>query len=162
MTDRPGLYPLDTAGGEQARAQYNDMEIDVLARTLWGEARNQGSAGMQAVACVILNRVRVARHFGGYWWGNDIRAVCHKPYQFSCWNRNDPNLRKLIAVTESDIHFATAKRIARRAVLGFLDDQTYGADHYHARHVAPAWAKGRRPSNVIGQHIFYKLVEIGA
>ena len=29
---------------------------DVLARTLWAEARGEGQAGMEAVACVILNR----------------------------------------------------------------------------------------------------------
>jgi spore germination cell wall hydrolase CwlJ-like protein len=160
MTDKPKLFPLASAESDDAREKYSEMEIDTLSRTLWGEARNQGSAGMQAVACVIINRVRTARHFGGYWWGNDIREVCHKPYQFSCWNKNDPNLQKLIAVSEEDIHFVTAKRVARRAVLGFLDDQTYGADHYHARHVSPVWAKGKRPTNIIGQHVFYRLVEV--
>ena len=158
MTDRPALFPLPGGDSADARALYTDMEIDTMARTLWGEARSEGSAGMQAVACVILNRVKTARVFGGYWWGNDIVQVCHKPYQFSCWNKADPNYRKLLAVTDSDIHFATAKRIARRAVLGFTDDPTYGADHYHTKAIAPHWAKGKKPTNVIGQHIFYKLI----
>ena len=63
----------------------------------------------------------------------------------------------MISVTEKDVYFATAKRIARRAILGFIDDPTYGADHYHAKYVSPYWAKGQRPTTVIGQHLFYKL-----
>ena len=31
-------------------ALYHELEVDTLARTMWGEARNQGSIGMQAVA----------------------------------------------------------------------------------------------------------------
>lgn len=160
MTDRPILFPLPNAESPAARSAYDEMEVEVLARTLWGEARNQGSAGMQAVAAVILNRVATARRLGGYWWGNTILQVCHKPYQFSCWNKTDPNYRRLLAVTEADLYFATALRIARRARLGFIVDPTYGADHYHARHILPEWAKGRCPTNIIGQHVFYKLVEV--
>jgi spore germination cell wall hydrolase CwlJ-like protein len=57
----------------------------VLARTLWAEARSQGGEGMHAVANVILNRAAQPD-----WWGKDIRSVCLAPYQFSCWNENDP------------------------------------------------------------------------
>jgi len=141
-----------------AHAFYRDLEIDVLARTLWGEARGEGSAGMQAVACVILNRARIAQAKGHYWWGNNIIQVCQKPYQFSCWNRSDPNFRKLQSVDEGDLYFATAGRIARRALHCGLADITHGATHYHAASITPYWAKGERPSAVIGSHVFYKLV----
>lgn len=160
MTDTPSLFPLPGGVHPAARELYTDLEIDVMARTLWGEARNEGTAGMQAVACVILNRIKTARALGGYWWGHNIIEVCHKPYQFSCWNKTDPNYRKLLAVTDDNIHFATAKRISRRAVLGFIDDPTYGADHYHTKAVAPYWSQGKTPTNVIGQHVFFKLVEV--
>ncbi len=160
MTDRPVLIPLQGGAAAATPEAYNELTIDILARTLWGEARNEGTAGMQAVACVVLNRVNTAREFGGYWWGNTIIEVCHKAYQFSCWNKTDPNYRKLIAVTDENIHFATAKRIARRAVLGFIDDPTYGADHYHTRAVKPYWSRGKTPTNVIGQHVFFKLVKV--
>lgn len=139
---------------------YNELAIDVLARTLWGEARGEGATGMEAVACVILNRVVVAAAKGGtYWWGNDIITVCQKPYQFSCWNRSDPNYRKLLEVTDQDIHFATALRIARRAIAGTLVDTTDGATHYHARFIMPHWAKGEVPTLSLKNHIFYKLIE---
>lgn len=113
---------------------------------------------MKAVACVILNRVKVAQEAGKYWWGNNIIQVCQKPYQFSCWNRSDPNLKKLLAVEESDLHFASALRIARRAVIGHLADITDGATHYHAAGIEPYWARREKPCAVIGKHIFYCIV----
>lgn len=139
---------------------YDALAVDVLARTLWGEARGEGAAGMEAVACVILNRVHVADAKGGYWWGRDIVSVCQKPYQFSCWNRSDPNYRVLLTVTDKDVHFATALRLARRAVIGALPDTTGGATHYHAKSILPDWAAGQAPTAVIGRHIFYKLIEV--
>lgn len=143
-----------------AASFYRDLEVDVLARTLWGEARGEGDMGMEAVANVIINRVRVAQARGGYWWGDTIIAVCQKPYQFSCWNRSDANYKKLQEVTEkTDVYFATAMRIARRAVAGTLADQTGGATHYHARSITPNWAVGQNPTKQIGHHLFYALVE---
>ncbi len=137
-----------------------ELEADTLARTIFGEARNEGAVGMEAVACVVLNRVRVARKMRGYWWGNSIIQVCQKPYQFSCWNRDDPNRKRVLEVDESNIYFVTCKRIAHRAVIGALRDITNGATHYHADYVLPYWAKGEKPVTKIGRHIFFKLVEV--
>jgi spore germination cell wall hydrolase CwlJ-like protein len=160
MKDRPKLFPLVTGGGDHARQMYSELEIDTLARTLWGEARGEGMTGMQAVACVILNRVAVARRMGGYWWGNDVIQVCQKPYQFSCWNRQDANYPKLVSVRQDDLHFSWAVKVATRAMLGFLKDETKGATHYHARNILPDWAKGKASTAIIGRHVFYKLIEV--
>jgi len=139
---------------------YRELEIDVLARTIFGEARGEPIEGMEAVACVVLNRVRISEEKGRYWWGNGIIGVCQKPYQFSCWNRNDPSYQRLINVREDNIYFASALRIARRAVIGALKDVTKGATHYHADYVDPYWARGEEPVKIIGRHLFYKLVEV--
>lgn len=88
---------------------------------------------------------------------NDIIQVCQKPYQFSCWNRSDPNFMKLQEVDESNLYFATALRIARRAVIDQLEDITNKATHYHAVGIEPYWAKNQKPCAVIGNHIFYCL-----
>jgi spore germination cell wall hydrolase CwlJ-like protein len=146
------------AGNTNAADYYRALEIDVLARTLWGEARGEGTIGMHAVANTIINRVKVAQDHGSYWWGNNIIQVCQKPYQFSCWNRSDANFKKLTAVDDKDLYFATAKRIAARAVIGALEDITEGATHYHASGISPYWARNERPTTVIGNHIFYRLV----
>jgi N-acetylmuramoyl-L-alanine amidase len=150
----------DMPENKDAAAFYQQLEIDTLARTLWGEARGEGTDGMQAVAHVILNRVAVAQRHGKYWWGNNIIQVCQKPYQFSCWNRSDPNFKKLLAVDEQDLHFATALRLARRAVIDALgEDITNAATHYHADSITPYWAKNEAISARIGKHIFYALVK---
>jgi spore germination cell wall hydrolase CwlJ-like protein len=150
---------LPNANATNAVEFLKNLETDVLARTIWGEARGEGKEGMEAVSSVILNRVEVAKRLDGYWWGNTIIQVCQKPYQFSCWNKLDPNFKKLISVDEDDMHFATALRVARRAMLGFIKDRTYGATHYHTIAIMPDWAKGQKPTTRIGHHVFYSLVE---
>ena len=137
-------------------AQNN--EVDTLARTLYGEARGEGVKGIEAVACVILNRVKMADDNGGhFWWGNDILSVCRKPYQFSCWNKNDLNAQKIMQIDQNDAAFAICTRVARRAAAGVLRDFTEGATHYHALSAAPLWADGQVPLFILGHHVFYRL-----
>lgn len=128
--------------------------VDILARTLWGEARGEGKVGMQAVANVVMNRVAKPG-----WWGQGIISVCLKPKQFSCWNGDDPNLPKVQAVTTDDSAFVTALEIANEAVAGTLADITMGATSYK-ENVLPwpsAWGTQVDPLVVIGNHSFYNL-----
>lgn len=126
--------------------------VDILARTIWGEARGEGKEGMEAVACVVLNRASHPR-----WWGVDIISVCQKPWQFSCWNVSDPNREKLLAVTGADPVFTTALAVADAAVNGQLVDVTQGADSYYAKtSPLPDWAASLSPVASVGNHVFYK------
>ncbi|WP_417783554.1 cell wall hydrolase [Terasakiella pusilla] len=133
-----------------------ETAIDTLARTLYGEARGEKVRGIEAVACVIINRVEKALKRGGYWWGSDVEKVCLKPWQFSCWNVNDPNREKILQVDRQNKVFATCLRVARRAVFGALTDMTGGATHYHVDGLLPAWARYQIPCVEIGQHVFYR------
>ncbi|MGF1609740.1 MAG: cell wall hydrolase [Kiloniellales bacterium] len=126
------------------------QEVDIVARTIWGEARGEGNRGMQAVANVIANR---AARPG--WWGSDFISVCMKPYQFSAWNSNDPNSGKAARVTEADAQFRVALDLAGKAVAGVLPDITGGATHYHTHAVSPGWASSLRKTADIGNHVFY-------
>ncbi len=135
----------------------NARDVDTMARTIWGEARGEGIAGMQAVACVIMNRVKYSKRKGGFWWGNTIHDVCTKAYQFSVWLKNDPNYKRMIAVTKADPLFALAYQVAEQAANGHLNDITGGADHYHTKAINPAWARNARPIKSIGYHVFYRL-----
>lgn len=128
----------------------DNNEIDLLARTIWGEARGEGTQGMQAVANVIMNRVKK-----GGWYGATVQDVVLKPYQFSVWNKDDPNREKALAVTTADPQFWTAKKLASLAYNGQLDDITGGAVNYHANYVKPAWAESMTRTATIGKHIFY-------
>ncbi len=167
MKKPPKLTAIDSAcrpekGSEADREMhefYQNIEIDTLARTLWGEARGEGERGMHAVANVIINRARHAEKRGKFWWGNNIIQVCQKPYQFSCWNRSDPNFRKLQTIDTRNFAYATALKIAKRAVLETFEDMTNGATHYHAKSIEPYWAKNEIPLISIGNHVFYRLVK---
>ena len=52
--------------------------INIVARTLWSEARGEGEDGLNMVMTVIWNRAsgKIER----------LVDVCFKPLQFSCWN----------------------------------------------------------------------------
>jgi len=127
-------------------------QIDMVARTIYGEARGAGREGMQAVANVIKNRVDAKS-----WMGKSFLDVVFKDYQFSAWNEGDPNRVKMLAVNDSDPAFAQAREIATAAILGDLEDITGGALHYHTTGVNPPWATspGATVSARIGTHIFY-------
>lgn len=53
--------------------------INVVARTLYMEARGEGNVGLNLVMTVIWNRA------GGN--VDNLADVCLKPLQFSCWNK---------------------------------------------------------------------------
>tara|TARA_B100000959_G_scaffold262775_1_gene301533 strand:+ start:2418 stop:2882 length:465 start_codon:yes stop_codon:yes gene_type:complete len=122
---------------------------DVVAMTLLGEARGEGKVGMYAVATVINQRA-INRN-------KTPKAVCLEAWQFSCWNKNDPNRKKLptLLKTHPMRHYAVeiANSITR------LDrSYTKHADHYINRYAKrPSWLANRKPVAQIGNHAFYKL-----
>lgn len=131
--------------------------VQAAARTAWGEARGEGSRGMQAVLNVIANRVA---HPG--WWGRDIAGACQAHAQFSCWDATDPNRAKLLTVTDADPQFREALTLAGCLVAAHLPDLTNGSDHYYdLRSKRPAWAQGRFYKCTIGHHAFYRVGLIG-
>lgn len=136
-----------------------NKDTDILTRTIYGEARGESISGMEAIASVVLNRVAFAKRKGRYWWGNSIAEVCQYPWQFSCWNANDPNCQKLKTVNETDITFCICKRIALRSISGLLTDETNCATHYHVKKMRPKWSIGKIPCAEIGHHIFYNDIE---
>ncbi|MET4731497.1 N-acetylmuramoyl-L-alanine amidase [Thalassospira sp. MBR-102] len=143
----------------EAVADPQELPVaEVLARTLYGEARGEGLPGIEAVACVILNRVAFAKARGRYWWGSTVAQVCLKPGQFSCWNAGDPNRVKLLKLSARDPAYRLCKRVATRALAGEIADMTQGATHYHTHAVDPYWARGQVPVAEIGGHLFFKNI----
>lgn len=139
--------------GSKQIMKDSDKEIDIMARTAWGEARGEGAIGMQAVLNVVMNRVRL-----GGWYGLTPAEVCQKPAQFSVWNRTDPNYTPMLTVTDSDKNFATAKNLASLAYHGALPDITGGATNYLALgslSMAPIWTSRLTKTAEIGRHTFY-------
>ena len=127
-------------------------DLQILALTLYGEARGESTAGRHAVAWVIKNRA--ARRFRGA----TIRDVCLSPKQFSCWNPTDAN--RALLEDPRTLLSETYKRIEREAravVQDEVEDPTGGADHYHERSIAPYWASSMTETARIGHHVFYRM-----
>lgn len=146
---------------------------EVLARTLYGEARGEfwissvdkgpfcihepGTRGLLAVGNVVMNRVKLQT-----WYGKCPKTVCLKPYQFSCWNEGDVNLRKLLEVDEETLVYRVclfvASALLRYESQGGLDI-TGEADHYYSVHLKkpPYWIDFADKVCKIGNHVFYKM-----
>lgn len=140
-----------------------EKDHNILARTLWGEARGEGIAGMIAVGWTIRNRVEMDLHNDGKpdWWGEGYAGVCLAPYQFSCWNRSDPNYPFLIGNQPIPAaQFALARQAASLVIAGDQPDPTGGATHYYASTLpkAPAWAAQARQTLRLGHHLFFREV----
>ncbi|MCE0464918.1 cell wall hydrolase [Pseudomonas uvaldensis] len=137
----------------------SERDRDILARTLWAEARGEGLAGQIAVAWTIRNRVEDGKTKS--WWGEGYAGVCLKPYQFSCWNQNDPNYPFLSGAKPiPPKQIAQAQRAADLVISGAEPDITKGATHYYATTMPkpPAWAAKATQTLRLGNHIFFKDV----
>ena len=129
-------------------------EQAVIAKTLWGEARGEPPEGMQAVASVIERRRQL-----GWRKAKSAAQVCLTPFQFSCWNKNDPNRARMEAVArQRDAAFERAWALAGQILDGELDENAEGATHYYALSLRepPSWAVGRTPCCRRGNHLFFK------
>lgn len=126
-------------------------DTDILARTIFGEARGLGKPGMGAVASTILNRVAKKT-----WYGLTITEVCKKPWQYSCWNATDPNCAIIEKADESIPVFLDAMNVATAAIMGLLVDTTNGATHYYSTTIPePIWAQGHTPCASIVNMLFF-------
>ena len=113
--------------------------------------------GQVACANVVKNRVLSPVT----WWGKTWKEVMLKPYQFSCFNENDPNMTKMSEAWENkctNLGMKQAAWVAKGIICGELKDNTKGATHYHSIGIGtPKWAMGQVPLMKIGNHLFYRL-----
>ncbi len=129
---------------------------EVLALTLWGEAAGRPVRAIEGLAALVMNRARAAVPH----WGPGVAGVCRAPFQFPCWNRNDPRHAALLEVPPGDGALAICRRVAARAVAGALPDPTGGATHVHDATALPGWAVGRAASAEIGGFCFYRAEDL--
>lgn len=130
-----------------------ETDLDTATRTLWGECRGESFDGQVGVMWVIKNRAS----YVGAWWGTGIDGVCRKPFQFSCWNRSDPNLPKLVNLSKTDPSYVSLRKIVEAVLGGSLPDPTKSSTHYEVIGTNAAWAQGKVPDAVIGRHEFFNL-----
>lgn len=134
------------------RLYYMRNSVDLMARTMWGEARSEGVEGMRAVGHVIKNRNDKKTYFGK----SIVEVITHDKH-FSAWNVGDPNRAKMLAVDDSDPLFRDALALAKGIIDGVLEDITEGADHYYASFISPPyWVKDMQFIKQIRNHLFYR------
>jgi spore germination cell wall hydrolase CwlJ-like protein len=134
---------------------FTKTDLDVLARTIYGEGRGElhkfGLTSLIAIANVAVNRKN--KNFA-----KTIAEVCLAPGQFSCWNKNDVNYDKLKNISEKDSVFVICTKTAENVLSEKWPDLTDGCDHYHEKTVKPFWAAYREPKRIFGSHHFYELI----
>ena len=129
-------------------------ELDLLTGLVYGEARNQSFKGKVAVAMTVSNRVK---HPGHWSWGYNWRDVILKKYQFSCYNKDDPNYKKIISMHKENTDVWLECGVVAEYV--YLDKlQSYlpaVPTHYHTKSIKPSWVNDLRYLYTIEDHVFY-------
>lgn len=139
---------------------WKDDDYKYMALTIYGEARGEPLEGQAAVGFVILTRARKRK------W--DIRTTVLRPFQFSCWNTDDPN-RKELDLLMGNWDGAVKEKcmlrqcfwVARGVLDGWIINPVPDADHYVTRRLfvspnAPDWVARMEPVQCIGRHVFLR------
>lgn len=137
-------FVLKAAGDDRARA------VQCLAQAVYYEAAREPQIGQEAVAQVVLNRVRHPAYpksvCGVVFQGSARPTGCQ--FTFTC----DGSLRY---APQADL-WRRARAVAERALNGYVEKTVGSATHYHAEYVAPYWAPTLVKMTQVGQHIFYR------
>ena len=137
-------------------------DVIIAAKTVWGEARGETQKGKLAVAHVLMNRWKNQR---GQWVKDDTLAkTCLRPWQFSCWNSNDPNLPKMQQVDLDDKLFRECMIAVLEAYNEPTKDPTWNSHHYITTHLLgkgfpKSWGAKKEPVVTIGVHAFFNDVD---
>jgi len=127
----------------------------LFAMLLFGEARGEPFSGKVAVGSVVRNRTLHPR-----WWGHNLREVILKPFQFSCFNFNDPNREKLLVPWKWEDYpvYDECYEVAIGILENDLPDNTRRSDHYYSIDISPPrWARPECKTVQIGGFSFYRL-----
>ena len=135
--------------GRIATADRN-RALRCLTQAVYYEAALEPRAGQEAVAQVVLNRVRDPNFpntvCGVVFEGAERVTGCQ--FSFTCDG----------ALGQAPVGWAwkRAADVARRALDGHVSERVGTATHYHADYVFPWWAPSLGKIDQIGAHIFYR------
>jgi spore germination cell wall hydrolase CwlJ-like protein len=124
--------------------------VRCLTQAIYYEAALEPTEGQEAVAQVVLNRVRDLNYAssvcGVVYEGAERVTGCQ--FSFTC----DGSL------AQGPVTWAwnRAARVAERALGGYVASKVGTATHYHANYVHPWWAPTLNKLTQIGAHIFYR------
>jgi len=135
-----------------------DSDEVLLARMLFGEARNCSDEEMIDIAYTAINRTKD----GKKWNGETLREVILKPWQYSCFNSNDVNRKKLMNPEKYDSKsWERCLKIAHEVLTGKYGEKNRGATHYFAKNIRkPKWADSPKMTDIpepeYYKHDFYR------
>jgi spore germination cell wall hydrolase CwlJ-like protein len=134
----------------KADATSRARALECLTSAVYYEAGSESQEGQQAVAQVILNRVRHPAFPGTVcdvvFQGSTRVTGCQ--FTFTC----DGSLARRPSIAG----WAQARRVATAALSGSVYRPAGNATHYHAAYVVPYWASSLTKNAVVGAHIFYR------
>lgn len=131
----------------------------VLRCLLCGEARGEQDAGgtLEAVAMLAILWVLDARHARERWARMSLKEIALQPWQFSCFNANDPNRARLLDLWKDDpTSWERADTICDLFERGLTLPPVRRATHYCTKAL---W--GRAPKNP-GTPQWFEAPEIAA
>jgi spore germination cell wall hydrolase CwlJ-like protein len=126
-------------------------DLECLTQAVYYEARGEGASGMQAVAQVVLNRVRHPAFpksvCGVVFQGSARGKGCQ--FSFAC----DGSMRRGVQRAV----WIRAEKIAAKALSGFVMPEVGSSTHFHTTGVSPAWGGRLMRVAQVGSHIFYRF-----
>jgi len=137
-------FRLNADGADGARA------LRCLSQAVYYESAREPQLGREAVAQVVLNRVRHPAY---------PKSVCAVVYQGSARSTGCQfsfTCDGSLAYAPEAGLWRQAQDIARRALDGHVVKAVGSATHYHASYVAPYWAPTLVKMKQVGLHIFYR------
>ncbi|MBS0295356.1 MAG: cell wall hydrolase [Proteobacteria bacterium] len=145
FTTTAAARPFSMPGALEA-----SRDLDCLTQAVYFEARGEGSAGMQAVAQVVLNRVRhpaFPKTVCGVVFQGAADSGCQ--FSFAC----DGSMRR---GTEPGA-WKRARDIAAKALSGHVMAEVGNATHFHTTAVQPGWRSNMLRIAQVGSHVFYRF-----
>ncbi len=133
-----------------ASAEDRRRALRCLTQAIYYEAALEPTNGQEAVAQVILNRVRDPNYpntvCGVVFEGAERTTGCQ--FSFTCDG----------ALSQAPVGWAwnRARTVAERALSGYVATKVGTATHYHADYVHPWWSPTLAKITQIGAHIFYR------
>lgn len=134
--------------GEADAAHQRASALDCMTDAVYYEARGEAKRGQEAVAQVVMNRVKNP-HFPKTVCGvvfQRARSGCQ--FSFAC----DGSMRH---GRDMDA-WEEARRVASRALSGFVLRDVGSATHYHTIDVSPDWGASMLRVAQVGLHVFYR------
>ena len=146
----PAATALAAPIGLDTAAVTDPREVECLAQAISFESGGEPVGGQEAVAQVVLNRLRAPRFpktvCAVIYQGSTRRTGCQ--FTFTC----DGSLLR----RRDDRGIVAARLVAERMLRGGRAAAVGDAVNYHADYVAPSWARSLERVTKIGMHIFYR------